>query len=114
MVTSTPLVGTGGHVKPDEGMELSTIPAATSSKVASSRAKKVTKLGTPVITSLTTRLEDHQERQRYNVHVCDISLIPRLYSMLSMLHTENWEVGKTRHLNMYMYIKLHIACLLYI
>ena len=65
MVTSTPLTGTGGHVKPDEAMELSTIPASTSSKAASSRAKKVTKLGTPVVTSLTARLEDQHEKQRY-------------------------------------------------
>ena len=67
VVTSTPLIGTGGHDKPDEGMELSTVPASTSSKAASSRAKKVTKLGTPVVTPLTARLEDDDdhEKQRY-------------------------------------------------
>ena len=66
VVTSTPLVGTGGRVNPNEDMELSTIPASsTSSKAASSRAKKVSKLGTPVVTSLAARLDDHPEKQRY-------------------------------------------------
>ena len=68
VVTSTPLVGAGGRVNPSESMELSTVPASTSSKAASSRAKKVyiTKLGTPVVTSLAARLEDHRGKQRYN------------------------------------------------
>ena len=71
VVTSTPLVGTGGRVNPNEDMELSTIPASsTSSKAASSRAKKVTKLGTPVVTSLAARLDDHPEKQRYNTRPC--------------------------------------------
>lgn len=65
VVTSTPLVGTGGHIKPEEGMELSAVPASTSGKAAFSRAKKITKVGTPVVTPLTARLEDDHERPRY-------------------------------------------------